>query len=115
MCFCETGSDTLAVSEQTYLEEAARRCLPAYEFSLHANVDAMIWAVLSPSTEALRMPRFTICRINPCVIVMFESHRTQRSFASLANVEDAMVFACQAAQRTLLAFNNVHSEPAMAH
>lgn len=114
MCFGENGSDTLQDEEQAKLRQAAQSHLPTYEFTLHSNDDAITWAVLEPPPSGLRMPKFTVCRIDPCIMVMVEGHGIDRRFSSMANVEDAITFASHAAHSAVLALHNVHAAPELA-
>ena len=108
MCFGDL-SDTLHRFELDDLREAGRRCLPGYVFSVHAN-DAISWVVLSPP-DPRRLPRFTICRIAPCIMVMVEADGEPRRFASTPDVEGAIGFAGHVVEQTVLALHNIH-EPA---
>ncbi len=114
MCFGENGSDTLHDHEQAMLREVAAQQLPFYQCTLHSNDDAMTWAVLDPPRSGLRMPKFTVCRIDPCIMVMVEGHGIKRHFSSMANVVDAIAFATQAAQSAVHAMPNVHAAPELA-
>ena len=113
MCIGESGSDTLQAAEVNMLKEAAGRSLPSYDCSLHSNDDAITWAVLSSKRVGPQMPRFTICRIDPCIMVMVED-RAERRFSSAPCIEAAIEFACQTALSAVLAINNVHHLPEMA-
>lgn len=114
MCIGEGGSDSLRPGEQAYLSEIAGQGLPAYDFMLRTNDDAMTWAVLEPARRSALTPRFIICRIDPCVMVMVEDQTGERRFCSMSSVEDAMSFIAESAGRALLAANNVHAAPEVA-
>lgn len=109
MCFGESCSDTLHNEEQTALKAAAAKCLPAYACSFHSNADPITWAVLEPPTTPMHMPKFTICRIDPCIMVMVEDHAHRRRFSSASTVEDALIFAWATAQEAILAIHNIHN------
>lgn len=113
MCIGEDKSDTLQGSDQSFLRDASASRLPAYDFSLHSNTDDITWAVLEPQKQGIEMPRFTICRIDPCVMVMVENQTDQRRFCSTLSVEEAMAFACHTAEAAVAAFMNVHRFPEM--
>lgn len=112
MCIGESSRDTLHPSEQLFFTEAATRDLPTYEASIHRN-DEIAWVVIEPRRAYGDMPRFTICRIAPCIMVMVEDRQAQRRFSSMPSVEEAMAFACRTAQEALLARHNGHPAPAM--
>lgn len=107
MCWGEGGSDTLDVKDQIALKEAVSRHLPSYACDLLSNDDAMTWAVLRSTGSGPTMPRFTICRIDPCFMVMVED-QAERRFSSVATIEDAIAFTCQATVQAVLAIHNVH-------
>ena len=86
MCIGETGRDTLSEMEQMTICDIARG-FPAHEFSLRHNESGITWAVLSP--RGPHLPRVTICRIDPCLIVMVESDRHLRSFRSVPTIDAA--------------------------
>ena len=111
MCIGDGGLDTLREAEVSFLKDAAGRHLPSYVCSLHSNDDAMTWVVLTSEQTGPTMPRFTICRIDPCLLVMTED-RAARRFASASSIEDAMEIACHAALGAVLAINNFHDLPA---
>lgn len=113
MCFGESGGDSLKFGELNYLREAAKD-FPSYDFDLRTNDDDLTWAVFSPQESSARTPRFTFCRIDPCVMVMVEDQTTHRRFCSAPTVEDAVRFALDTAKRAVLAFDNVHDAPEMA-
>ena len=83
-------SDTLHPAEQTFLQEAARMHLPAYGAEVCTNHD-IAWVVLEDASSR-EMPRFTICRIDPSVMVMVQNCAQGRRFESMTSVEDAFTF-----------------------
>jgi hypothetical protein len=112
MCFGENGSDTLRDGEQVLLRTATSQRLPRYDCTLRTNDDAITWAVLSPAAgDAL--PRFTICRIAPAIMVLVEGEGQARRFASAPTVEDALAFAEQVVQAALFTGKTIHSAPEM--
>lgn len=113
MCFGENGSDTLREDEQAVLRDAVSEHLPSYGFSLRSNEDSITWAVLEPPPSGLPMPKFTVCRIDPCIMVTVED-RAQRRFSSASTMEDAVAFTCETALSAVLANHNVHPSPELA-
>ena len=66
--------------------------------------------VLEPDALAA-LPRFTICRIDPCIMVQIEA-AGQRQFVSVASLDDALVIAERAVFEAH-ARCNMHHAPEM--
>jgi hypothetical protein len=106
MCFGEGGAaDTLRDGDTTLIMNSAGRDLPAHAFSLRRNGDGVTWVVLDPHDPTHL--RFTICRVDPCVMVMIEDPFARRQFRSVATVEDAMSFVRHAIEQ-VSAGNDLH-------
>ena len=91
MCFGQgCGADTLHPGEQIFLREIAEKEFHAYDFAVRSNDEGQSWVVLAPRSIRLDLQRFTICRIDPCVMVMSEDHEARRQFCSATCVEDAV-------------------------
>ena len=112
MCFGEGQSDSFRAAEVPLLSKAASTKLPDYDLRWHRNEDAMTWAVLTPPSSSL--PRFTICRIDPCIVVMVEDATDRRRFSSASDIEGAVAFIRQTAEQARLAVHNIHDYPDMA-
>ena len=93
MSFGEQG-DSLGPNDRASLIEAVRHTLPSYRLSWHANADAMVWAVLDQQDAAPWQPRFTICRLDHCLVMMVEAGTAARQFCSAATIDDAVALAC---------------------
>ena len=113
MCIGEGSSDTLDAAEQVFIRTLVAKRLPGYGSDVRNNDDSLTWIVLKPA-HMRGLPRFTICRIDPCIMVMVEDGGKQRRFASMANVEEAIDFACGTVHASALALRNVHAAPEMA-
>jgi hypothetical protein len=92
MCIGEATGDTLERHEQVYIGTIAARDFPAHDFDLRRNADGITWAVLNPRGSAPTLLRFTICRIDPVIMVMIEDAHARRQFRSVATIEDAAAF-----------------------
>ncbi len=115
MCIGESGADTLHGAEQRFLRAVSATEFPAHAFAIHGNDDGQVWVVLEPSSARPDLPRFTICRIDPCVLVMVEDHGARRQFCSTSNVEDAVAFVRHATGQAVLAVMNAHPASPVLH
>ena len=112
MCVGESAADTLDGTEQAFLQAATLRHLPGYGAQAHVNEDFIAWTVLAPDVPT--MPRFTICRIDPSLIVMVEDATSWRRFSSAASLDDAVAFVRRTVSEAAGALRNVHAAPALA-
>ena len=91
--------DTFRPAELIFLEEAVHRRMPGYRPEARDN-GHIAWMVLEPDSFAA-LPRFTICRIDPCIMVQIEEAEARR-FICVASLDDALVIAegavCEAAR-----------------
>lgn len=108
---CVGEPDSLAEAEQMFLKEATALRLGAYAFQACRNDDALQWAVLEPRKAEWKLPRFTICRIDPAILVRVSDADGGERFCSTQNVEEAMIFAIQTATSAAVAMLNVHEGP----
>ena len=100
MCFGEC-LDSLGSEDRASLTEAVRQTLPSYRLSWHANSDAMVWAVLDRQDADLSQPRFTICRLDRCLVMMIELGAGARQFCSAATMGDALAVAAGIAREVM--------------
>ena len=114
MCIGET-SDTLDATEQAFLMRIAETEFPAHRFTLRSNDDGIIWALLTPDGVADARPTVTICRIDPCILVMIEDRYARRQFRSLASVEEAVDYVHAMSDRALLSAAGQRDEEPMLH
>jgi hypothetical protein len=108
MCIGEGAGDTLHASEASFLQHAAASEFPAYACAVHSNGSGMSWVVLDPSFASPALLKFTICRIDPCVMVMVEDRDARREFCSTSSVEDAVAFMRHSMDQAMLAVVNTH-------
>ena len=92
MCMGESAADTLRGDEQAFLADAVAELFPTHSFAIRKTDDGMVWAVLEPMESDPFGMRFTICRIDPSLLVMVEDRHAHRHFQTTSNVEDAMDF-----------------------
>lgn len=102
MCIGD-AHDTLDTAEQAFLTRIAGAEFPAHRFALHSNDDGITWALLTPEGVTETLPKVTICRVAPCIMVMLEDQHARRQFRALANVEEAVHFVHAMADEALLA------------
>ncbi len=107
MCLGEQF-DSLCPEDRASLTEAVRLSMPAYRLSWHANAEAMVWAVLDRQGGAPTQPRFTICRLDCCLVMMIEAGTAARQFCSAASMADVVTVASGIA-REVMTFS--HDEP----
>ena len=112
MCIGESSGDTLDIAERDFLRAAAATAFPDHSFSVLNNEDGIHWVVLEPAVLGPATLRVTICRIDPCVMVMMEDEASRRQICSASTVEDAFGFARLASDQALLAAMNAHPAPA---
>ncbi len=110
MCIGE-GLDTLKSQEQGFLRAAAAAQFPNHSFSIRHGEGGLAWAVLAPQLPQRTALCFTICRIDPCLMVMAEDREARRQFCSAANVEDAMAFVQMASEQAILSSTHAHPAP----
>ena len=110
MCMGENAGDTFKPAEMSFLRDATAQRLPGYR-SLARDSGHIAWMVLEPETFGA-LPRFTICGMDPCMVVQIEEAEARR-FISVASLDDALVIAQRAVCETN-ARRNVHFAPAMA-
>jgi hypothetical protein len=91
MCIGETN-DTLDATEQAYLTRIAKAEFPRHRFALRRNDDGITWVLLTPWGVDAALPKVTICRVDPCILVMLEDQHARRQFRSLVNVEAAVEY-----------------------
>ena len=103
MCIGEAANDTLHGADRAVIANVAPRDFPAHDVAFECNTDGMTWAVLTPRGRHATLPRVTICRIEPCVMVLIEDAQARRQIRSLANVDDALDFGRAACDHALLA------------
>lgn len=103
----EDHCDTFRPQDLTYLREATHRRMPGYRPAAREN-GRIAWMVLEPDAPG-PLPRFTICRIDPCIMVQIEE-ADERRFVSVASLDDAIVIAERAVAETS-ARRNVHATP----
>ena len=108
MCIGESTNDTLSAAEQTVLRDVAAAEFPTHAFAVRANADGIAWVVLEPRTIRADLMRITICRIDPCVMVMIEDSAARRQICSTADVAGAVAFVRNASDQALLAVMNAH-------
>jgi hypothetical protein len=113
MCLAEDHFDSLTDSEQLCLRQTAANEWPSYQFRVEINREGLRWVVLEPLRMTTANPRFTICRVHPCIMVLIEDEDARRQFCSASNVADAIGFIRLAADQALLAAMNAH--PAHTH
>ena len=105
------GLDTLRSQEQSFLRSAAAAQFPNHSFSIRHGEDGLAWAVIAPRLSQRCAICFTICRIDPCLMVMVEDREARRQFRSAANVEDAMAFVQMASEQAILSSTQAHPAP----
>ena len=110
MCIGE-GVDTLGLREQILLRTAAAEGMPNHSFFICQGEGDLAWAVMAPLSSDDAALRFTICRIDPGVMVLVEDRNARRQFCSVANVEDAMAFIQIASEQAILASMHAHPAP----
>ena len=109
MCIGETTSDTLDQAEQTFLAEIADSQFPGHRFALRNNDDGITWVLLTPRENETSAPfRVTICRVDPCIMVMLEDRAARRQFRALSNVAEAVDFVHAMSDQLLLAAAGRH-------
>ena len=108
MCIGDSN-DTLLGSDRATIADVASRDFPAHDVAFECNADGMTWAVFSPRARQAALPRVTICRIAPCVMVLIEDAQARRQIRGLANVEDALDFGRLACDHALSAAAGVGS------
>ena len=101
MCIGDSTNDTLGGTERALIAEAAEADLPDHRVAFEANEDGIIWAVLTPSAPDLL--RVTICRIDPCVVVLIEDADQRRQIRGLADMVEALAFVRRACGQALSA------------
>ncbi|WP_158810304.1 hypothetical protein [Beijerinckia sp. L45] len=101
-------NDTLDLTEQSYLRAIAVSEFPTHAFTLRTNEDGITWVVLEPGAGRADLMRVTICRLDPCVMVMIEDHEARRQFCSTVSVADAVEFVRNAADQAILTVMNAH-------
>ena len=107
MCMGDSGLDTLDTTDQGLIREAAAG-FPTHAFSVRSNEDGINWVVLEPSRRGPAMLRFTICRVDPCFMVMAEDAAACRQFCTASSVEDALGFVRLLSDQAMLAVMNAH-------
>lgn len=113
MCIGETH-DTLDALEQAFLTRIAEAEFPTHRFALRSNDDGITWALLTPEAIVGTLPTVTICRIDPCIMVMLEDRYARRQFRSLASVEEAIDFVHAMSEQALLSAAGLRDqEPAL--
>ena len=90
MCFGESMGDTLGMSELALIRDVAASEFGAHEVSLHRNEDGVAWMVLNPRARTDALLRFTICRIDPAVMVLVEDCDKRRRICSVPDVAAAL-------------------------
>lgn len=109
MCIGATTRDTLDRAEQIFLAEVADTQFPGHRFALRNNDDGITWALLTPREDEARAPfRVTICRVDPCIMVMLEDGAARRQFRALSNVAEAVDFVHAISDHVLLAAAGQH-------
>lgn len=88
----ESAGDTLREDETALIADIAGRACPAHDFALRSTDDGIAWAVLAPRDPD--QLRFTICRIDPCLIVLIEDAYERRQVRALGTMEDVVEFVC---------------------
>jgi hypothetical protein len=106
MCMGEPAAGMLRGDEQAFLIDAVAERFPMHDFAIRETDDGMVWAVLEPMESDPFGMRFTICRIDPSVIVMIEDRHANRHFCATSNVKDAMDFVRHAIDQVNLAAMN---------
>ena len=107
MCFGDE-LNTMATHECAALKVWAEEDFASHDFEVRTNADGVTWVVLEPPLARNDLLRFTICRITPCIMVMVEDADARRQFCSSGDVEGAMAFVRNMADRTILAAANAH-------
>lgn len=102
------SGDTLHGDEQVFLRRHAPDAAPTHRFLLETSRDGVVWAVLEPDPAIAGLPKFTIGRVAPSVIVMVEDAEARRQFCSTPSVEEAMRFV-QAVTHEAFAARNLHA------
>lgn len=102
MCIGETY-DTLDANEQAFLTRIAKAQFPRHRLALRRGDDDITWALLTPWGVDTSLPKVTICRIAPCIMVMLEDRYARRQFRSVATVEEAVEFVLAISDQALLA------------
>jgi hypothetical protein len=90
MCIGESTGDTLGTAELAMIRDVAAIEFGAHDVALHRNDDGIEWMVLSPRGHTDALLRFTICRIDPAVMVLVEDCEKRRQIRSVPDVAAAL-------------------------
>lgn len=115
MSIGELLGDTLGAREQDFILRRAEHDLPAHDLALYSNDDGVTWAVLTPPAIKPELLRFTICRIEPCVVVMVEDEEDRRRFLGLGSIEEALDFVLATARRAVHSVDGMQTGNRVLH